>query len=253
MAFNITEITSAINGNGGLSRTSHFVVRITPPARLVRHEYARMAYFFCDAVSLPGLRFATEPVKISGYGLSEERPSNAEYDPLQCTFMVDNDSRVYDFFHSWMAAINNFNIDVTNTSQGPNLGYGEFAYPGEYEGTMEIISYDPAGETVITYTVNRVFPKIIGDIGMRWEDNDTITRMPVLFAYKNWSAQTLPAGTSRGITADGTQFRQDGGTSTSQALRLNPSIALQYGVNLLANRNLSAIIQATSVYARAFI
>lgn len=200
MAFNITEITSAINNNGGLAKPNLFFVRITPPSSLIRTSYNRDITFFCDAAQLPGINFTAQSVKSVGYGTSEQRPTDAGFSPLNTTFIVDADGRGIRFFQQWLALINNWSRETTGIMQGTNLTYGEWNYPETYEGVVEIHAVDQTKtdrtKAVVTYQLSRAFPIQVGDISVAWEMNDSIMRLPVVFAYNTWNTTNVPPTSS---------------------------------------------------------
>lgn len=196
MAFKIQDIVSAMNKRGGLTRPSHFVVTITPPKSFSAAGFARDAMFFCDTANLPGMNYSSMEAKPLGYGTAETRPLDNKFNDVTCTFMVDSNGSVFNFFHKWVCLIQNFGKDTTGNQYGSGLAYGEFAYPDEYEGTVDITHYDVTSKEVISYKLIRAFPIQVGDIQVGWEQNDSITRLPVVFAYNNWDAKTIPASTS---------------------------------------------------------
>lgn len=233
MAFNITDITSAINNGGGIAKPNMFFVRITPPSSLVRTTYAREAMFFCDAAQLPGINFSAQPIKSVGYGTSEQRPVDAGFSPINTSFIIDAKGRGIRFFQQWLALINNWSRESVGVMQGTQLSYGEWNYPTTYEGTVEIHSLDPSGpegKQVVVYQLSRAFPIQVGDISVAWEMNDQIMRLPVVFAYNTWNTINVPPTLSGGpITASEDYNAVD-------TLRTN---SYGYGVSLLQNGKLT--------------
>lgn len=210
MAFNINDIRSAISKYDGIHKPSHFYLRVTPPSFIGGADYVRDIEYLCDAVNLPGLHFDTVPVKPMGYGTSELRPYETIFSPVRCDFFVDNRSEFFSFFHTWMGNINNFGTDVQKSSDRTGLNYYEFAYPKEYEGTVDIYMFTGEGEELQTTKLHKAFPTDVSDLGLAWEVNDAISKISVTFAYNTWSAETLPYNS---------QARQVGGRV--QALRNN--------------------------------
>ena len=192
MAFSVTDITSTISKYNGIHRPSHFLVRITPPTFLGVEGYIRDVEYLCDATNLPGIHFDTTPVKPMGYGTSELRPYDTVFNPIRCDFFVDNKGDFFKFFHKWMGNINNFGRDILKASDSTGLNYYEFAYPKEYEGTIELYLYTAEGSELKTTKLLNAFPIDIGDLGLAWEMNDSISRISVTFAYNTWSTGTLP-------------------------------------------------------------
>lgn len=213
MAFSISDITSAMGGGGGLARPNMFFVRITPPSKLISSTYPRDALFFCDAAVLPGLNYSSQPIRAVGYGTTEQRPVSADFSEFNTTFIVDAKGRAFKFFQQWMAMVNNWSIDPIGQMEGSDLEYGEWNYPVTYEGTVEIHALNPLGsetssgsegfsltsslrgstpEEVISYQLVHAFPKQIGDVSVAWEQNDSVMRLPISFAYNSWTTKNVP-------------------------------------------------------------
>lgn len=228
MAFNITDISSAINKHGGLAKPSMFFVRITPPSALIQSAYSRDAMFFCDAAQLPGINFSATPIKAVGYGTSEQRPMDAGFSPVNTSFIVDANGRGIRFFQQWLALINNWSRESTGIMRGTRLSYGEWNYPSTYEGTVEIHSLDPSkpeGKEIVVYQLSRAFPIQVGDVSVAWEMNDSIMRLPVVFAYNTWNTINVPQ--TLNDNNDAASF-----TSQVDTLRTN---SYGYGITLLQN------------------
>lgn len=229
MPFNITEITSAINANGGLAKPNMFFVRMTPPQGLVLSPYSRDAMFFCDAAQLPGINFTAQSIRSVGYGTSEQRPIDAGFSPVSTTFIVDANGRALRFFQRWLALINNWSRETTGVMQGTQLAYGEWNYPSVYEGTVEIHALDPsssAGKNIVVYQLSRAFPIQVGDISVAWEMNDMVMRLPVVFAYQSWNTENIPASSSNETL---------NAPSLSSEVDLLRTGGYGYGVTLLSN------------------
>lgn len=203
MAFNITEIQSAINKGGGLAKPNMFFVRITPPRELLSagNGFRNEVMYFCDAAQLPGINFSATSVKSVGYGTSEQRPIDAGFSPLNTSFIVDANGNAIRFFTQWLALINNWSRETTGVMQGTQLSYGEWNYPSTYEGTVEILAMNPVAgnDEIVNYQLARAFPIQVGDINVAWEMNDTIMRLPVVFAYQTWNTQNVPPSSASDI------------------------------------------------------
>lgn len=229
MAFNITEIKTAINKGGGLAKPSMFFVRMTPPRSLVTSGYSREAMYFCDAAQLPGLNYSSVGIKSVGYGTTEQRPIEAGFSPINTTFIVDAKGAGIRFFQQWLALINNWSREATGVMQGTQLAFGEWNYPVTYEGTVEIHALDPGGQgkkEIIVYQLSKAFPIQVGDISVAWEQNDAIMRLPVVFAYNTWNTKNVPPVSSN-ERSNSSQL-----ATSSQLERTNQ---YGYGLSLLQN------------------
>lgn len=229
MTFNITEIQSAITRRGGLTRPSHFMVVIYPPRKVIENTYSKEAMFFCDTASLPGLSINTQEIKVYGYGTSEKRPYDVEFQDADMTFMVDGDGKAINFFHRWVSMLNNFTEETQGVMVRSNLKYGEWAWPSEYEGIIEVYHYDPSDREVVMYTLYKAYPVRIGNISVGWEQNDTITRLPVSFSYKSWTSLGIPP-----VIMDGEEAARAMSAIYNQT-RVDYGLMYSYGLHLLQN------------------
>lgn len=246
MAFNITDITSALNKTGGVAKQNLFYVQITPPKNLLYASYTGQVPFFCSDAVLPGLVYSTTPVKLGGYGVHENRPTDINFNEVTLTFMVDNDAKVIDYFHKWSTLIHNFSVDTTGVQRGSSLKYGEFAYPETYESpSIGIYFLNPSADQIIKYSLDRAFPMQIGSVPVGWEMNDTIARLPVTFAYKTWDSEGIPATEMDSLEAE----RAMNAYYASQ--RFNYGGAFAFGLNLLQNGRKSPLALISGVNAFA--
>jgi hypothetical protein len=244
MAFDITELTAAINRRGGVAKPNLFYVQITPPKNLMYASYSREVPFFCSDAVLPGLVLNTSPFKPGGYGTSVSRPTELNFNEVTMTFMVDNDAKVLDYFQKWMTLIHNFSVDQGGLQQGSKLAYGEFGYPETYEAAnIQIFFLNNAGDEIITYSLSNAFPIQIGSIMTGWEMNDTMARVSITFAYNNWDTEAIPASEMDSEEAMRIQSTQQG--------RFNFGAAYMYGLNLLQNgrRSPLGILSGVTAFA----
>jgi hypothetical protein len=197
MPFSINEFKSAINAVGGLTKASKFFVRVFPPnnvAASIGVGSINDLSFLCEASSLPGVGLATEEIRMGGYGLVEKRAYAAIFQDVQLSFFNDSEGRVLKFFHAWIQSIYNFNLNTSTGVEYNNLTLDTLAYPSEYYGTVEISHYNDASDEIITYQLIDAYPLAIGDVQVDWALSDTLLKIPVTFAYKAWSADTLSIG-----------------------------------------------------------
>lgn len=207
MAFNVSEILSAINSNGGLSKASKFVVFINPPPSTGLQSDNDLV-FFCESALLPGIALQTDDVKMKGYGNVERRPHNVAFSDLPLTFYNDTDGKVLGFFHKWMQSIYNFDSGSSPYATVQNLAPNIFAYPKDYRGTISLYHMDDlasgyttntesldGAQTIVRYDFNFAFPISIQDVQLSWDASDTLVRIPVTFTYTNWVSTVMSGQT----------------------------------------------------------
>jgi hypothetical protein len=273
MAFNVNEMLGVVNGVGGLTKASKFLVRITPPSS---KQGDRIFEFLCESAVLPGFALQTEEIRMTGYGNVNKVPYAPIFQDVPLTFYCDSDGKVLKFFHSWMQSIFNWNENTPRNGESAGLKPNLLAYPKDYFGTVEIIHYDDTGnittksnssnlatkenrsankqpnqpknpppakeQGVIKYTLNEAYPISVGDIQVGWGMDDTLVRIPVTFSYKYWNAQTLDQGTitarsnARSNAVNYTQTRVDRNVSdVREILNITSPIYIQRQVNIFSS------------------
>jgi len=209
MAFSINEMLSAVNSVGGLSKASKFMVTITRStnANVGRADRgpavvggAQNLSFLCDSAVLPGLGYQTDEFRMSGYGNVEKRPYATIFQDVPLTFYSDADGSVFKYFHAWMQSVFSFNDAANPNGTVKGLPLNSFQYPNEYYGVVEIIHMNEikttkqADNTIVKYQLLEAYPISIGDIQVDWNMQDQILKIPVTFAYTNWTSTTLDQG-----------------------------------------------------------
>ena len=221
MAFSINEMLSAVNSVGGLSKASKFMVTITRStnANVGRADRgpavvggAQNLSFLCDSAVLPGLGYQTDEIRMSGYGNVEKRPYATIFQDVPLTFYSDADGSVFKYFHAWMQSVFAFNDAANPNGTVKGLPLNSFQYPNEYYGIVEIIHMNEikiekdsdrklADRTIVKYQLLEAYPISIGDIQVDWNMQDQILKIPVTFAYTNWTSTTLDQGVTDIISA----------------------------------------------------
>ena len=243
MAFSIDEMMSTINANGGLAKSSKFLVRITGPFAL---SFGTDLQFFCDSAQLPGLSYQTDDIRMSGYGNVEKRPYATIVQDVPLTFFCDTDGKVFKFFHNWSQKVFNFNQSVNpNGATSSGLGVNTFAYPKDYFGIVDILVYDDKANQFLTYQLIEAYPISVGDVQVTWDQSDTLLKLPVTFAYTYWNAETLDQGqvdersTARANSLSYNQGRID---SNISSVRNMIGISSPDQFNLLPNQRSSMLV-----------
>jgi hypothetical protein len=205
MAFDVQEMLSTINARGGLSKASRFMASFTPPGGLgftnngqIKGQIKDLS-FMCESTSIPGLAYQTDDIRSSGYGNIEKRPYATVYQDVTLNFFCDNDGTVIAFFHKWLQSIFNFNNkSAPDATSNSGLPLHTFGYPKDYFGTIDIVHYydeNKGPKKIVTVSLQEAYPINIGEITVDWNSQDTLTKIPVTFAYTYWSSETLDQGT----------------------------------------------------------
>jgi len=217
MTFNVSDFASTINSVGGLVKSNKFQVIITPNVQIGDN---RIMSFMCDQATVPGVTWTTADVRHTGYGNFAKRPTNATFTDVQLQFFVDSDSNVMEYFHRWMANINNF--DRSNAGARNGLDLYHFNYPDEYQAVIDIIVFDDNQKRTTEIKLNDAFPVAIGDQQLSWENTNSLLKLSVTIAYDSWSSNHFDASSTNTSTdRSRNQFSETplGRTQTGEATR----------------------------------
>lgn len=206
MAFSINEFSAKLSQWNGLAKTNIFMVRISPPVGLINQSIQPDdLIFFCKTVEIPGISLGTADILNQGFGSTEKRPTILPNDVVSAVFMVDGGMNIVNFFHRWMQLIVNYNTDNLFSEDDGKLPY-EFGYKDEYVGQMEVLVFNPQGDTIYTYEYKNVYPANLGAVSLSWEANSEVMSMPIGFNYDRFRF----TGTVAGVGTIDTYSRSNG-------------------------------------------
>ena len=239
VGFNLNEFNSYINVNGGIAKTSTFLVNIIPNFHknlnneaVVKINRASLQStseltFFCSATNLPGLSLETSSTRRYGIGPNSKIPISFSYQDLNLVFYGDNRGNVLKYFNFWLNnivmhntqyPINSDNLKpssdpfsgrskIDNVSNDPNTPVSgaapyEFKYPSETSCIIEISLFDPDARRFETRTFLDAYPVAVGDVRLSWGDHDTFMSIPVQINYSRYYTTYDYPPTSKGVAGD---------------------------------------------------
>jgi len=198
-----------IIGKSGVAKASHFMVTLTTPAdgggigKDLKNNIGRdfstnknnfVTYstqgtqniaFRAERVNLPGRIIITSTYKEGNYGLNQEYPTNAVYQPMDITIVMSEDYSEKVFFELWQDL-----IVGSHRTKGDNVaGTRELNYLRNYACTVTVTAFsDAVGrgrnmQPVYECTLQEAYPRTINDIPLDWGSNENV-RMNVVFQYK---------------------------------------------------------------------
>lgn len=215
MAFNISEISSVINGKGGLMKPSKFYVTITRPLSLGSGDDERTLPFLCEATQLPGVALTLESTRPLTYDAEQKRPNGVNFTDISLTFYADNSGTIFNYFHRWIHYISNFSQKQSNQYL--------MEYPDKYRGTLNLYVLDVAQNQVLTYTMYEAFPYQVDPIPVSWGDSDQIVRFNATFTFSYWNSSSLTN------VSEAHQFNiETNTTSSNQTVNLYPAYSYNY-------------------------
>jgi hypothetical protein len=159
------------------ARVSNFEsLVVIPPALIGSYPNGmNQLRFRCEATELPGRTFATVDQKT--YGPIEVFPVQNYYDKITLTFICSDTMEERKFFDKWM--------DYISVSTGTGAGVKfDFEYKQNYETTIYVNQHDLTGKLSYSLALISVFPVAINPMGLSWDAQNAIQKVPVTFAYR---------------------------------------------------------------------
>ena len=168
---NISDFLSSFKGE--VARSANFEVFI---------QGMNTAPFRCEATELPSRNFATVDQKT--YGPVEAFPVQTFYDKIVLNFICSDDMSEKTFFDNWMDKISS---SKGPTGSGANSVRFDFEYKDNYQKLITIKQFDVTGK--MSYGVNllHAFPVSINSLSLRWDNLNTIHKLPVTISYRYYS------------------------------------------------------------------
>lgn len=176
---------SAAIQQGGLQKSSHFMVEIYPPAGLAVPYGNAIAHSYVRDVSLPGRNMVTSEIKYGSIPTTKQVYNSI---PADCTinFMADGNMELFRFFQAWQKKI-----------QDPLTGF--LSYPDEYKGVVNIKTFDSLGNTTHEQKLGDAFPENLGDMQMSYGAEE-IGTFSVTFSYTR--VEDSPGAIGSGLPVD---------------------------------------------------
>ena len=201
MAFNIQDFKTNTSKSGFL-RNNKFELEIRIPTALtsalggltgtqsaVNTETARTLKYWCEVGQLPGVSVATHEVRRYGYGPFERKPTTVTFKDINITVLSDGNGNNWDLFQKWIQYIHNFDFGRAGNNTNTNFGMRVFQtnYKSNYATDIDIKSYDDSGNIKIHLKLNEAYPTFLGEIGLAWNDANSIMRIPLTFTFFTWT------------------------------------------------------------------
>lgn len=188
--FNIEGFKSAVTRNQGLMRTNKFLMTFTPPKLLmIPGAVLKDIEFLCEQISEPGINISTHEVRRYGIGHIEKHPTINNFQDITAIFYADNSALVHATIYKWMQSIVNFNLSkgiFTINKLSDYKAPFEVAYREDYVTDINIVVYKENGKPIKTIVLRDAFPTAIADVPLNWQDQNSIARYAVQFAYSDW-------------------------------------------------------------------
>jgi len=196
------------------------------PLYINKTENGRLLSLFCRSANLPGLNIQTADTIRYGIGPAIKMPVRGSLNDISLTFMNDSNSYIYGFFYSWMTMIYP-QSQISPITPGADQTY-QHPFKKEYQTNMEIAVYHgkpgqfkgagllQTAASVISaaagvpflgsllgsrslpdvplvktkkYSIKKLYPINISDIGLSSSATDSISEFTVNFTYQTFDMQ----------------------------------------------------------------
>ena len=186
--FNLDKFKSELQSTNSLMRANRYVVTIYPGPEWswTGLETPKSLTFFCDAVNMPGLSINPSDISRLGVGPYDRRPGRLLPSEISASFMLDQNGRNLNFFQTWVYNVINMDGSSPLGEKG-GAQFGEQYYRGNYIGKMDITTYDVSANKILTLTAHEIWPSVLGDVTMGWQQNDEFARVQVNFQLRYWT------------------------------------------------------------------
>lgn len=206
--FRTDKVVSELSRSGGLLKSSKFDVQLFVPKGLIGNPVTSQIQGTNDTISLyvegapiPGVAALTNDTRRYGYGASEKNVVLPLFMDWPVTVRLDGQGYVHDFFRQWMRMMLYFesagpeNDGTVHTRQGALAGQRvyESAFKDDYVTDGTITTYADNGDISVQIRMRDIFPIHIGEVIMDWSRVNDYARLPVTFAYTDWSSTATPA------------------------------------------------------------
>lgn len=179
--FNINDFRGKLVGGG--ARANLFQVIINTPTGANVALNTEQLSFMCKAASLPGSEVGVIPV--SYFGRQVNLAGDRTFQPWQVTVINDEPFDLRNAFERWQSAMASF-----DTKGGKKTGLGATGNPASYSVNGQVIQYGKEGNIIKTVNLINMFPSVVGEIALRWEQAQEIEEFTVTFSYDYFTSDS---------------------------------------------------------------
>lgn len=182
MAINGSSVADFLsNFTGGGLRPNRYQVVLTFPNDVLSavgggSATANKISFTCKTASIPATSVGV--VEVPYMGRHIKFAGDKQYDDWAITVLLDTDLVGRHIFEAWHNQIMGFDSNVSTAN---------FVNPANYfaSGVVTLLNRD--GSSLETYTIESIFPSMVGDIQLGYENDNTVAEQQVSFAVNGWS------------------------------------------------------------------
>ena len=132
--------------------------------------------FRCEKAELPGRTLATAEDVVGG-GPALKLPYDVTYNDISLSIICSADMKERKFFEEWMDRI---------IGRGGRTNAGLVSYYSDYAlgVSLKVDQLNESGNTLISYTLQDIYPTALTPMNAAWEENNTYQRFGVTLAYR---------------------------------------------------------------------
>lgn len=172
-------LNSFIKNLSNVTKPNRFLVVIEPPKDMIITSItSEIMQFYAQSAVIPDRTFGEIDVKY--FGMTLKVPGNESLSDLTVSFINDQEWKVRDFFEAWGNAIHD--------REDSTKGYMRDLFTGS---SAIIHQLDGYGNIIATYQFYNVFPKVVSEMELNMETNDTISTFQVTFDYSHFGNMEL--------------------------------------------------------------
>lgn len=165
--------------NQGGARANRYEVIISFPAFIGANSDAQQKISFtCKAASIPASTLGEAVAYYKGRQIKV--PGDRTYDDWNITILIDNDFQGRDVFEKWSTGILGNHSNVVNSNNELN--------PIKIYGQAQVNQLDRNDNIIKRYQLTGLFPKVIGELTLGYDQNDAIMEQQITFSLMEWES-----------------------------------------------------------------
>lgn len=135
--------------------------------------------FLCRSSSIPGSNLGV--CRVMYMGREAKVSGDKTFDDWSITVYNNISWDLRSFFEKWINGMLNHEGNTTR-----------FQEDAEFFGNAEVEQLDRNEKPIHTYQMKGIFPTVVGEIALAYDNNDTVEEFPVTFAVNWWESESTP-------------------------------------------------------------
>ncbi len=176
MTASITDFLANFQG-GGARPNRYEVILSFPSAVPFATDAANKIKFTCKTAAIPASNMGV--IDVPYKGRNAKVPGDKVWDDWNVTILLDNDYLGRGVFESWHNLILGFNSNVASNG---------FMNPANAFANATVNLLDRHDQIRRSYRVEGMFPTLVGEVTLGYDQNDMISEQPVTFAINGWTS-----------------------------------------------------------------